>query len=67
VHYCFYFFLVFTTDGIYRTVEYVADPIHGFQAKVINSPGPAIHAVAAKKVIAPVVAHGGETEKLVHL
>lgn len=54
-------------DGVYRTVNYVADPIHGFQAEVLNSPAPAIHAV--KKVVAPAViaapvkavgyAHGG--------
>jgi len=46
-------------DGITRTVEYVADPVHGFQAKVINS-GHAVHAVApvVKHVaVAPVVAH----------
>jgi len=42
-------------DGVLRTVEYVADPVHGFQAKVINS-GPAVHAVAKKVVAAPVVA-----------
>jgi len=45
-------------DGIYRTVNYVADPVHGFQAEVINSPAPAVHAVAKKVVAAPIVHHG---------
>jgi len=39
-------------DGVYRTVNYVADPVHGFQAEVLNS-APAIHAV--KKVVTPAV------------
>jgi len=38
-------------DGVLRTVNYVADPVHGFQAQVINS-APGVHAV--KKVAAPV-------------
>ncbi|CAG7835055.1 unnamed protein product [Allacma fusca] len=38
-------------DGVLRTVNYVADPVHGFQAQVLNS-APAVHAV--KKVVAPV-------------
>jgi len=55
---------VLQPDGILRTVNYVADPIHGFQATVHNS-APAVHAVA--KAAIPVVAkvadyghhHGG--------
>ncbi|OXA50099.1 cuticle protein 19 [Folsomia candida] len=44
-------------DGVYRTVNYVADPVHGFQAEVVNSPAPAVHAVK-KVVAAPIVHHG---------
>jgi hypothetical protein len=45
-------------DGIYRTVNYVADPVHGFQAQVVNTPTHAVHAV--KKVVhAPVHHHVG--------
>jgi len=41
-------------DGVLRTVNYVADPIHGFQAQVINS-APGVHAVGIKKAIVPAV------------
>jgi hypothetical protein len=41
-------------DGVLRTVHYTADPVHGFQAEVINS-APAVHAVK-KVAVAPVVA-----------
>jgi len=44
-------------DGVYRTVNYVADPIHGFQAQVLNT-APAVHAVA-KKIVAAPVHYGG--------
>jgi len=40
-------------DGVLRTVNYVADPIHGFQAQVVNS-APGVHAVKKVAAIAPV-------------
>jgi len=43
-------------DGVLRTVNYVADPIHGFQAQVINS-APGVHAVAKPVHAAPVHGH----------
>jgi len=43
-------------DGVLRTVNYVADPIHGFQAQVINSAA-GVHAVR-KAVVAAPIAHG---------
>jgi len=43
-------------DGVLRTVNYVADPIHGFQAQVINS-NAGVHAV--QKAIVPAVAGVG--------
>lgn len=40
-------------DGVYRTVNYVADPVHGFQAQVVNTK-PAVHHAVKKVVHAPV-------------
>ncbi|CAL8149382.1 unnamed protein product [Orchesella dallaii] len=45
-------------DGVLRTVNYVADPIHGFQAQVINS-SPGVHALGVKKAVVPAVAPVG--------
>jgi len=44
-------------DGVLRTVNYVAGPLTGFQAEVVNS-GPAVHAVKKVAAVAPVAAVG---------
>lgn len=44
-------------DGSVRTVDYTADPIHGFNA-VVSKTAPTIHAVAPViKHVAPVIKH----------